>query len=116
MFTLVVRQIFLAGVPLKRITSCASFSLVQKYLISIARERCRLMVLLEIPTAVALSQWTGVLDCGWPRSSSVSRKIIPSWQFKNNAPNSASAAEATTNDGAQRVKRSIQAYGFSVDW
>jgi hypothetical protein len=46
----------------------------------------------------------------------VSRKIIPSWQFKNNAPNSASAAEATTNDGAQRVKRSIQTYGFSIDW
>jgi hypothetical protein len=45
----------------------------------------------------ALLQWTGILGWGWPRSFRVIEKIIPSWQFKNNAPNSASAADTTTN-------------------
>jgi hypothetical protein len=106
MFTLIVRQIFLAGVPLKEYTSCASFSLVQKYLISIALECCRLMVSLTIPAAVALLQWMGVLGCGWPRSLSVSQKFIPSWQFKNNAPNLASAVDAT-------MKRRIELERYS---
>jgi hypothetical protein len=70
------------GCHLKEYTFCESFSHVQKYLISIARDRCRLMVLLAIPMAVALSQYTGIFGCGWPRSSRVALKIIPSWQFK----------------------------------
>jgi hypothetical protein len=68
----------------------------QKYLISIERDRCCLTVLFAIPTAVALSQWIGVFGCGWPNSSRVKRKIMPSLQFKKRAPSSASAAEATT--------------------
>jgi len=82
---------------LKEYKFCASFSHVQKYLISIARDRCRLMVLFAIPTAVALSQCAGIFGCGWPRSSRVALKIILSWQLRNSAPSSASAADATTN-------------------
>ncbi len=50
-----------------------------------------------MPTAVALSQWTGVLGCGCPSSSSVNQKIMPSLQFRKRAASSALAAEATTN-------------------
>jgi hypothetical protein len=46
--------------------------------ISIDRERWRLTVLFAMPTAVALSQWTGVLGCECPISSSVMQKIMPS--------------------------------------
>jgi hypothetical protein len=56
-----------------------------------------MMVLFAIPTAIALLQWIGVLGWGWPRSFRVVQKIIPSWQFKNNAPNSALAVDATMN-------------------
>ena len=65
MFTLIVNQILLAGVPFKRIHSLCFFLLVQKYLISIACESCCLMVLLAISTDVALSQWMGfgVVGC-----------------------------------------------------
>jgi hypothetical protein len=55
------------------------------------------MVLFAIPTAVALLQGTGIFGCGWPRSSMVSLKIIPSWQYRNNAPCLALAADSTTN-------------------
>ena len=76
---------------------CCSWSRSQKYLISIARERCRLMVLLTIPTAVVLSMWIGIGGCGCPSSSKVSRKIFASCAFKNSAPSSASAADAATH-------------------
>ena len=85
------------GCHLKENTFCVSFSHVQKYLISIARDLCHLMVLFGIPTAVALSQCTGIFGCLWPRSSRVALKIIPSWQFRNSAPSSASAADSTKN-------------------
>ena len=85
------------GATEKNTHSVHLFLQVQKYLISIARDRCRLMVLFAMPTAVRLLQCTGILGCLCPRSSKVSLKIIPSWQFRNNAPNSASAADATTN-------------------
>jgi hypothetical protein len=75
---------------------CAILSQTQKYRISIDRDRWRLTVLFAMPTAVALSQWTGVLGCGCPNSSSVMQKIMPSLQFKKRAPSSASAADATT--------------------
>ena len=55
------------------------------------------MVLFAIPMAVALSQCAGIFGCGWPRSSRVALKIILSWQLRNSAPSSASAADATTN-------------------
>ena len=96
-FTLIICKVFHPGVPFKRIHLLGSFSQVQKYFISIARDRCLLMVLFAMPTAVALSQCTGILGWGCPRSSRVVQKIIPSWQLRNNAPNSASAADATTN-------------------
>ena len=54
-------------------------------------------MLLAILTAVALSQWTGVLGYVFPRSFRVCQKIIPVWHLWKSAPSSASAAEATTN-------------------
>ena len=76
--------------------SCATLSHTQKYRISIDRERWHLTVLFAMPTAVALSQWIGVLGCGCPNSLSIMQKFIPSLQFKKRAPSSASAADATT--------------------
>ena len=61
------------------------------------RERCFLIVSFAIPAAVMLSQCMGVAGCGWPISCKVSRIILPSLQFINNDPKSASAADATTN-------------------
>ncbi len=62
-------------------------------------------MLFAIPTAVALSQWIGVFGRGWPNSSRVNRKIMPSLQFKKRSPSSASTAEATTKQRmAQNVK------------
>jgi hypothetical protein len=69
----------------------------QKNLISIECERCFLMVSFAIPASVALSQCTVVGGCGWPSSCKTNRRIFPSLHFKNKAPNSASAAEDTTN-------------------
>ena len=54
-------------------------------------------MLFTIPTAVVLSTWVGVGGCGCPSSNSVKRMILASCVFKNNAPNSASAADAATN-------------------
>ena len=51
---------------------------------------------LAMPTAVELSQLTGIGGCGWLSSSSVTQKIAARLQFKRRAPSSASAAEATT--------------------
>jgi hypothetical protein len=55
------------------------------------------MMVVAIPTAVALSQCTGIFGCVWPRSARVVLKTNPSWQFRNSAQSSASAADATTN-------------------
>ncbi len=74
----------------------ATLSPTPKYFISIERDRWRLIVLFAMPTVVALLQCTGVLSWGWPSSSRVSQKIIPSLQLRNRAPSSASAADATT--------------------
>ena len=76
---------------------CAILSPTQINLISIARACCRFTVLDAIPTAVALSQWTGVLGCGCPRLFYVVQNIMPSWQLRNSSPSSASAADATKN-------------------
>jgi hypothetical protein len=54
------------------------------------------MGLFMMLNAVGLSQCTGIFGWGCPRSSRVALKIIPSWQFINNAPSSASAADTTT--------------------
>jgi len=50
-----------------------------------------------MPTAVELSQGIGVGGWGCHISSSMSRKIVACLQLRNNAPSSASAADATTN-------------------
>ncbi len=58
-----------------------------------------------MPTTVELSQFTGVSGCGWPISSRVSQNFVACLQFKNNAPSSASAADAMTNRNiAHKVK------------
>ena len=49
-----------------------------------------------MPAVVLLSQWTGVGGCGWPSSCRVSMNILLSLMFKNNFPNSASAADVAT--------------------
>ena len=50
-----------------------------------------------MPTTVELLQLPVVGSCGWPISSRASQNIVACLQFKNNAPSSASAADATTN-------------------
>ncbi len=58
-----------------------------------------------MPTAVELLQLTGGGGCGWPISSRMSQNIVACLQFQNNAPSSASAADATTNlNIAHKVK------------
>jgi GTPase len=63
---------------------------------SIARERCCLMLSLAIPHAVELSVWTGVAGCGYPISSKVVRRMVALLQFSNRAPISASDADDST--------------------
>ena len=77
--------------------SCSTASATQKNLISIDLDRCLFTVLFAMPTAVELSQCIGVGGWGCPISSSVSQKIVACLQLRNNAPSSASAADATTN-------------------
>ena len=55
--------------------------------------RC-LIVPVAIPNVVELSTWNEVGGWECPISSSVMRMVTASWQFKNKAPNSASAADA----------------------
>ena len=63
---------------------------------SIDLDRLYLMVLLVMPEAVELSVLMGVGGCGCPISSRMVLKIMTSCQFTNNAPISASFAEAIT--------------------
>ena len=74
-------------------------------------ERCFFTVSLAMPVAVLLSQWTGVGGCLWPSSASTSLKMTPSLLFMNRAPNSASAADATT---ILRMPQSVKMAPFSV--
>ena len=50
-----------------------------------------------MPTVVELSQCIGVGGWGCPISSSMSQKNVACLQLRNNAPSSASAADAPTN-------------------
>ena len=76
-----------------------TWSVTQKNLISMDRERCLLIVSFAITVAVVFSQCMGVAGCGWPISCKVIRIILPSLQLRNKAPKPASAADAdaTTN-------------------
>ncbi len=91
-------QYFLAqGANLKNMYLVTPCHLPQNNLIFMALERCCLMVFFAIPTVVALSPCTRIFGCGCPRSSRVSRNIMPSWQLRNSTPSSASMVDATTN-------------------
>ena len=81
MFGKIISQIFLSGLP----SNAKNFA------------RCFLTVSLAIPVAVALSQCTCVGGCLCPISSRISRCILASLHARKRAPNSASAADATTN-------------------
>ncbi len=85
------------GCHLTSYASCTTLSHTQNYRISINQDHCHLTVLVAMLTAVALLQCIGVLSCGCPNSSSVSRKIIPSLQLSKRAPSLALAVEVTTN-------------------
>ena len=61
---------------------------------SIALDLRCLIVPVAIPNTVELSTWTGVGGWECPISYSVMRMGTASWQFKNKAPNYASAAYA----------------------
>ncbi len=52
-----------------------------------------IILLLIRPCAVELSVWMGVRGCACPNSSRVFRIETAVFTFKNNAPNSASAAD-----------------------
>jgi hypothetical protein len=96
-FTLVIGQVLLTWVPSEFVHFLCNFiSHPEKSHIH-GLQPLPFIVLLAIPTAVALLQCTGVWGCGCPISANVSQKIIPVWQLWYNAPSSASAAEATTN-------------------
>ncbi len=95
MFALIIRKILLSWMPVKCVHFLRTFvSNPEKKRISIERDHCRLTVLFAMPTAVAL-KCTGVLGCICPMSLRMLQKNMPIWQLWNNAPNSASAAEAT---------------------
>ena len=93
----IISKIFLAWMLLY--VHNAAFDLIcdPKKLISMDRERFFLIISFAIPVAFMLSQCMGVAGCGWPICCKVSRIILPSSQLRNNALNSASAADATTN-------------------
>ncbi len=86
--------------------SCSTASATPKNCISIKQDRCCLMVLFAMPTAVKLLQCIGVGGLGWPISSSVTLKIVACLQFRKRAPSSASTVEVTTKHNiAHRVKK-----------
>ena len=97
MLTLIIHKILYAWVPCEIEHLLWHLISHPKNLISVDRDRCCLTVLFAMLTAVALSQWMGVLGWGWPMLAKVCRKIIAAWQLWNNALSSASAADATTN-------------------
>ena len=65
--------------------------------ISINRDLRFFTVPFAMLVAVLLSQWIGVFGCKWPISSNINQITFVSLPFMNNASNSASAVEATTN-------------------
>jgi hypothetical protein len=72
----------------------ATASATQKNCISMERERCRLTVLLAMPTAVELLPLIGVGGLRWLISCRVSQKIVACLQLRNEAPSLALAVEA----------------------
>ena len=66
-----------------------TWSAIQKYLISVDRDHCRLTVLFAIPVAVELSQCISVIGCFCPSSSSMRGNIFASLAFMKRAPSPA---------------------------
>ena len=66
---LIVSKVLLPGVPFNFVDILCFLVTYPKYLISIDRDLCRLMVLFAMSTVVALSQCTGVRGWGCPSSS-----------------------------------------------
>jgi hypothetical protein len=60
---------------------------------------------------VELAQFTGAGGYGWPISSWVSENIVACLQFKNSAPSSASAVDATTN---RNIAHKIKTASFNL--
>jgi hypothetical protein len=70
MLALVISKIFHSEVPFEIVHVLGHFVSYPKNLISIYLDQC-LTELFVMPTAIALSQWTGVLGCWWPWSFNV---------------------------------------------
>ncbi len=66
-----------------------------------------LTVLLEMPTALVLLQWMGFGGWGWLNSSNVHQNILTFCPHKNNAPNSASAADPATNFRSSHILKIV---------
>ncbi len=58
-----------------------------------------------MPTEVVLSTWIGVGGCGCPNSASIKRMTFAFCELRKRAPNSASAADATTSFKIAQVMR-----------
>ena len=110
-FALVVRQVFLTWVPPDIIRILRNFITNPKISHFHCSRSLLIDVLFAIPTAVALSQRIGVFGWGWPNSSRVNQKIMPSLQFRKRAPSSASAAEATTK---RRMAHNVKNAPFNL--
>ena len=92
----IIRKVFFTWVPLDiKLFVCDLVSDGEKR-VSIDHDICFFTCLFEIPTAVLLSQCTGVGGCWWPNSMRASLGNFPSLMFKKSAPTSASAAEHMT--------------------
>ncbi len=65
------------------------------------------MVLLTMLTAVLLSTWMVVNDCGFPNSVRMIRMTFAFWELSNKAPSSASAADAVTSFKIAQVMKML---------
>ena len=97
-FGVVVTQILEPGMPFYvEFFLRTTWSVIQKYRISIKRDRWRLTMLLAIPAAVELLQWIGVGGCGYPNSWRIRRMTQPSLVLRKSATSWALAADVATN-------------------
>ncbi len=94
MFGWIIAKVFKARLVVELEVSLRFAVKYQKYLISIACNLCRLIVLLTIPTVVVLPMCIGVGGCGWQSSARMSRNT---YAFRKSAPSSASAVDAATS-------------------
>ena len=93
----IVGKIFLSWFPCNEKVFLFFCSWIQKYCIFIARDCCCLIVLSVILAAVVFSFHTCVMDCGWPISSNVFRKMMTYLPVTKHPPVYAFRSEAATN-------------------